>query len=426
MTLSNLKQVPDATGMEWLVVSPKTPILWPRGEEENWLMNPPVRYIITSDMKAAIADKLASFSSLKGARYYKPLQGNANLAQTRVLVERHRDRGIGDLLFLTGPLHYLQHTNSYTTQFFFYAATERAHVLHGNPHLFAEQTLTGPVIYDTLPLYNWHWFIETATEYDEEPEPNNVYDTLYRQIGIEPEKVDAKFKRPVLKVFKSDQQRADDFFRLLYYDRQEHWGKTPYWIVAPTSASSLRSASYSMWLNLIQELSKTRHVIIVGSASNGLMPATDIDFSTFQRHCEALSASNKNVVNLIGKTPLRLIIGLLSGAEGLVSLDSGLLYVAQALRVPAVSIWGPMHPWVRIGYDDDYMKLAVYKGKACAWSPCYAYRNFPAHKCPLGEHQEVCEVLKVVTVDDVMPKIETVLAKHITKTAPVEVKAVGK
>lgn len=398
------------TGVSWRVVSPSVPVLWPWNDNETWLLNPPLRYITTSDRQVQLEDKLASWSNLKTAGFYHQLNGMANINNSRILIERHRDRGIGDLLFVTGAIAYLRHISSHTCEIYYYTQCDRGLVLHGNPDLHTEKTFSGIVQYDSLPLYQWHWFIEAATEYDEEPEQSNVYDCLFKQIGINPEGVDPKFKRPRCYVYKSDKQRADDFFRLLFYERQEDWRKQPYWIIAPTTMSSLRSAPYSMWLNLIQELAEKQNkkVIVVGQAGNNIMPETDMPFTEFMRHLGNLASHHKNVVNLIGKTPIRLIMGLLASAEGLVTLDSGLLYVAEGLRTPAVSIWGPHHPWVRIGYDSEYMDLAIHEKTACSSAPCFAYRKFPAHKCPRKETQEICEPLAAVRVDDVIGKMQKV------------------
>ncbi|HNL70532.1 MAG TPA: glycosyltransferase family 9 protein, partial [Leptospiraceae bacterium] len=60
-----------------------------------------------------------------------------------------------------------------------------------------------------------------------------------------------------------------------------------------------------------------------------------------------------------------------------VTLDSGLLYVAEALRVPTISLWGTHAPAVRLGYDPAYMDLAIWPRENCGAAPCFAYANFP-------------------------------------------------
>jgi len=79
--------------------------------------------------------------------------------------------------------------------------------------------------------------------------------------------------------------------------------------------------------------------------------------------------------------------------------------MAQAQRVPAISLWGAHHPSCRIGYDHDYMNLAIHKAKHCPHSPCYSYSGFPYDKCPRGGAQKICEVLDAIDCQDVMAKL---------------------
>jgi hypothetical protein len=89
-------------------------------------------------------------------------------------------------------------------------------------------------------------------------------------------------------------------------------------------------------------------------------------------------------------------------------MDSGPLYIAQALNVPAISVWGPHDPRVRIGYDKPYMDLAVWNKGACRHAPCFAYQGFPIHKCPSGAQQLLCEPLKQVDTGEILSKFASV------------------
>lgn len=105
-------------------------------------------------------------------------------------------------------------------------------------------------------------------------------------------------------------------------------------------------------------------------------------------------------------TPFRQVAGLAGRSNCFIGLDSGLLYAAQALRAPAVSVWGTHHPGVRLGYDRAYMDLAIHKTAACPSAPCYAFRAWPHERCPEGQAQTVCACLKDVTVEDLLAKVE--------------------
>lgn len=375
------------------------------------MLNPPVRYVITSDKQVEVANQLESWSDLKTGGLYRQLQGYAPLVNKRILVERHRDRGIGDLLFMTGPLAWLQHVNSYMCQIYFYTEVQRGAVLHGNQNLVNDMPMAGPVVYDTLPLYQAHWFSESATEYDEEVDQLNVYDALYAQLGVDYSKVGWEYKVPKVLVYAGDHQRADDLFHQIYQERGIDLRLTPYWVLAPLSNSTLRSAPYGLWLDIARELARQRvPVLLFGSVNSALIPSTDRPFEAFYQELSELSRASPYVINLLGGTPIRLLVGVISKARGVVSLDSGLLYVAQGLRRPAVSLWGSHSPTVRIGYDHDYMQHAVHLTSECAYSPCYAYRGFPVGKCPLGERQQVCAPLSALTLNHVIPHMEKIAA----------------
>lgn len=399
-------------GLTYRIISVRKPLLWPRSTGETWILNPPTRYVVTSDSQSALDGELESWSDLKTATYYKPLlAGRSNLAGTRILVCRHYDRGVGDLLFVTGILEYLQHTNVHSIQVYMHAPTDKGMALHGNPALKFEMPLAGPPIYDSFPAYNYHWCIESATEYDEEPEQQNVYDALFKQIGVDYETVNPRFKRPVVVKNLADQKRVDELFKLIFFERKEDWRRKPYWIVSPLTYSTLRSMSYVTWLNIITELAKSANVLVVGAAPNNLMPEAEISYSDFYVKLTELATKTKNIVNFIGRVPMRLTIGLIAGAEGVLTLDSGALYMAQGLRTPAISIWGPQHPHTRIGYDPQYMDLALWKKEACQHAPCFAYRKFPDQKCPRGSQQVLCEPLIKVEVSDVMALVEKVRSR---------------
>jgi hypothetical protein len=177
---------------QYVIATFKTPTLWHRTEDECWLLNPLRRHILQSDHLAAVNDFVESISDLKGSSYYTPLIAGKSLASSRVLIERNRDRGIGDLLFLTGPLNFMQHVSGNNVKIDVYSLADRGAVLTHHPALHLGTTLHGPLFYDDLGLYNYQWMIETVTECNEEPDQLNVYDALYQQLGFDPRRDRAK------------------------------------------------------------------------------------------------------------------------------------------------------------------------------------------------------------------------------------------
>jgi ADP-heptose:LPS heptosyltransferase len=164
---------------------------------------------------------------------------------------------------------------------------------------------------------------------------------------------------------------------------------------------------YGMWLKTIESLAKARPVVVVGAPNNVRAPATDMPYGTFMQHVDGMD----NVINLLGSTPIRVASALMSHAICAFTMDSGMLYVAQALRVPAVSVWGPVSPQSRIGYDHEYMELAVWNKQTCQYAGCHSFSKFPVEKCPRGEHTVVCEPIYAVTPDQLIAKAGRVESK---------------
>ena len=95
----------------WVVVSVNKPVMMRRSDDETWLLNPKRRYILNADTIDDLAPHIETMSDLEGSAFYKPLRSapKVRLPGSSILVERYRDRGIGDLLFTTGPMAYLHH-----------------------------------------------------------------------------------------------------------------------------------------------------------------------------------------------------------------------------------------------------------------------------------------------------------------------------
>lgn len=286
-----------------------------------------------------------------------------------------------------------------------YSFSDRGMVLTHAPFLNNQTVYCGPLEYDHLRLYNYHWFIGSVTECDEEGDQLNVYDALFKQLGFDPETIDPRWKKPVATLVSEDYQHLDALFKSVFDAKKIDLRRLPYYVVAPFSNSSLRCAKYSTWLGIIKQLSQRRPVLVVGTSTMRL-PDTDMSAGAF---IQALENYGGGIVNLVDKTPsVRLLMALVARAKAIVCLDSAPLYIAQALGTPAISIWGTHDPGVRIGYDEKYMRYAVWNRDDCNCSPCYAYSTFPASKCPQGPSQKICECFENVTEDQVLKMMDAV------------------
>ena len=389
---------------EWLVVNFKKPVQLARGGDESWCFNPNRRYILNTLQVEVLKEFVDTVSPLKTSKHYRSLNGSARLHDAKILIERYRDRGAGDLLFLTGPLKFIYEMSGGSAKIDFYSLSDRASLLVNNPAL-PYGPLAGPTHYDDLPLFTYHWFIDHVTEHDEEVDQHNVYDCLFQQIGVAPEKVPDRFKRPSITLVDQDFRDLDGLYMLIFSQYKVDLRMTEYFVVAPLTYSNLRAASYKMMLQTVEELAKFRPVVVVGrSGDESQVPTTDMPFGTFNQAVNELG-KKVPVFNLMGTTQLRTVAALIARARVVVSLDSGLLYVAQGLRIPAVSLWGTHAPHSRLKYDPQYMKLAIWPRDACAHSPCFAYAEFPRHKCPRHEEQKLCEVMFNIQAADIIEKV---------------------
>lgn len=398
----------------WKIVRFARPFQWQRQTDgfdaEVWLMQPRRRYVLSSDQLSHVQQHIESMSALEGSAYYRPLQcDKINANKPLILVERRRDRGIGDFLFMTGPLNYINHKVGGTARIDMYMLSDRSHIFFNHPLLSNNTPFYGPTHYDDFVHYDHHWMVESATEHDSEPEQLNVYDALYKSIGVDYTTVGKEFKRPhTLILGNDDLDSLNSFYYFIYQQNGLDLRKLGYYAVAPLTNSSLRSASYSFWLETIQALAERRPVVVLGVIKE-TMPSTDMSFGDFYNDLNKLVDSNPNVINVISQeTPMRLTMALIAGAKAVVCLDSAPLYIAQAFRTPAISMWGSHHPGVRIGYDKDYMDLAIWRHSACRFSPCFSYAGFPEDKCPDGQSQKLCECLARVEVADIVEKINQI------------------
>ncbi len=388
------------------IISVKEPILLSRNASETWALNPPLRYILNADQITPIFDYIETSSELSSSSSFNALSLNYDLNYKKILVERHRERGIGDLLFTTGPLEYIKHVSATSAQVYYYCLENKYPVLYGNNCLANKSPIVGPILYDNLKAYDFHWFINSVTEFTEELDQPNVYDTLYTQLGVDHKLISPRYKRPTFYLQDEDYKNLDTFYYSIFLTRKIDLRKQSYCVIAPFSNSNLRSAKYSMFLELIDNLKETMPVIISGANPDNKM-ILDMAPYEFMHKLEAMSSTHANVINLIGNISIRLVAAIVSKSKFLISLDSGILYIAEALRTPAISLWGTHDPKVRIGYDKDYMDLAIFKYESCCHAPCFSYHGFNDKKCPRKNLQVLCEPLAQIKVNEILDKIKT-------------------
>ncbi len=398
---------------QYVIVTVSKPVMFHQTEDETWLFNPNRRYLLNAARIPVIHPFIQSVSELENSSLLNPLRAGKSVTGAKILVERFRERGIGDLLFLTGPLSFIHNMSGANVSIDLFAFSDRGTVLTHAPFLNCGTVLCGPIEYDNLRMYNYHWFVGSVTDCDEEPDQLNVYDALFKQLGFDPETIDSRWKRPVATLVSDDFQHLDAFFRNIFETKKIDLRRLAYYVVAPFSNASLRCMPYSIWAELIKHLAQRRPVVVVGTSKMRL-PDTDMSAGQFM---QIINSYGGGVINAIDGTPqVRLLMALIARAKALVCLDSAPLYIAEALNTPAISIWGTHDPGVRIGYDERYMRYAIWNQNACNCCPCYAYSQFPAQKCPSGSAQKSCEVLSTVDSSTVLRMMDQVEQDLMLKT----------
>ena len=372
--------------------------------DETWLLNPNRRYVFNANRLEPIQQFIDTTSELDGASQYIRLTAGRDLSGAKVLVERSRERGIGDLLFLTGPLSFLHHVSGGRVEIDFMAFADRGVVLTHSPLIHNHCVKCGPLEYDHLKMYNYSWLVNTVTEQDCEGDQLNVYDALFQQLGYNPSDIDARWKRPTATLVADDFRNLEQLYKHVWDARKIDLRHTGYYVVAPFANATLRSLNYGRWLEIIKALSTRRPVMVVGNSSLRL-PDMDMSAGEFSQHVANIGGG---VFNAVDSTTIRVLMALIARSTGLLCLDSAPLYMAQAVNTPAISIWGTHAPGVRIGYDKNYMDLAIWREDACKFTPCFAFGKFPVNKCPSGIRQTACEVTSAVSVDDVLKRVDMI------------------
>ena len=139
--------------------------------------------------------------------------------------------------------------------------------------------------------------------------------------------------------------------------------KDKYIIVSPSNSHQKKSRfNYRAWQNgswieLIEQLSLEMQVVIVGNKNE------DIFF-------DKLKPYPKNVLDLVAKTDLSDLIGVIENAQALVATDTGTAHLASALNTEVFALIGPTPADITGPYQSPNNKVHIISSnKECA--PCY-------------------------------------------------------
>lgn len=163
-----------------------------------------------------------------------------------------------------------------------------------------------------------------------------------------------------------------------------------YIIISPSNSHQQKNRiNYRAWENhswkeLIQTLQKEIQIVIIGNKGE-------------ESFFEKLMPYPEGVIDLVGKTSLVDLIGVIEGAESLIATDTGTAHIASAVNTEVFALIGPTPANVTGPYQSPYNKVhIIHSNKEC--SPCYKteiMRNCKDNIC-----------MKHITVDDIINNIK--------------------
>ena len=165
-----------------------------------------------------------------------------------------------------------------------------------------------------------------------------------------------------------------------------------YLIISPSNSHQKRNIlNYRAWENeswiaLIEKLNKDMQIVIIGNRGE------DIFFNKLKPYPQ-------NVIDLVGKTPLTDLVGVINAATALVATDTGTAHIASAVDTEVFALIGPTPATVTGPYQSPKNTVHIISSnQPCA--PCY--KTEVMKEC----RDNVC--MKEISVDMVYDSIKSV------------------
>lgn len=134
----------------------------------------------------------------------------------------------------------------------------------------------------------------------------------------------------------------------------------PYVVFIPSARWETKIWSFSNWERLAEYFivfSKSLKVYVIGSGNE----------TNLKVWAEGLERRYPNVKSLVGKLNLKELVYVLRRSLGVISVDTGPMHIASALKVPMVVLFGPTSSLRTGPWGKDY--YVIEKKTSC--SPCF-------------------------------------------------------
>lgn len=122
-----------------------------------------------------------------------------------------------------------------------------------------------------------------------------------------------------------------------------------------------------------------------------------------EQYFEHIRPFPKHAVDLTGRTPLSDLIGIIEGAQALITTDTGPAHMASALNTPVFALIGPTPAYETGPYKTEENEVfLISAGLEC--SPCY--------RTPVMEACTDNRCMKQITPEQVAEAVERFLSRH--------------
>lgn len=180
----------------------------------------------------------------------------------------------------------------------------------------------------------------------------------------------------------------------------QHLPAAPFMVINPAASKPERSWSIERYIELIQYI-QTSHgyeVVLTGGPSS------------YDKILGDAIAAEVFVTNLIGKTKPKQLLAVLKKAAFVVCPDTGPSHMAAAVHTPVIAL----HAVTHAGVSGPYPFLE------------YAVNQYPEavrvvfgktmETCPWGTHVHGPEAMRLISVPDVIEKVEKLFSERLTRT----------
>jgi ADP-heptose:LPS heptosyltransferase len=165
----------------------------------------------------------------------------------------------------------------------------------------------------------------------------------------------------------------------------------PFMVVVPGARYPLKSWDADRFGEIARQIEENlkRKIVILGSQN--------------ESEAARLVASTSGAINLCGKLPIEQSAAVISMAELVLSNDSALMHLANALNIPCVSLFGPTNR-VKYGFENEISRVIQHA------LPCV-----PCEKA-VCQIEEKRKCMTDISVAEVFSEIKNLL-QHIHKVS---------